>query len=265
MGEQQKSCSHQQANRDQDAHTGEKPRHRENVPLGTPVWTGCRFWGWRLLGVETAAWRETRSGDKAVRVTSSEGHDAEPPAWTVASSKVVFSHPFVKLAEDTVVLPSGGTESWIRFADERDGEVSHRAAGALCQRDDGRFLVSRQWCLGPQRVVHELPGGGVAPGETLEQGLRRELQEEVGLLPRRLEHLGAVLWDNRKSSMRIHIYLASDLEESSLSADASEVIAWEWLSEDEIDRAIASELFEHAFLLAAWAMFKARQRYPTNP
>lgn len=185
--------------------------------------------------------------------------DTDPPPWSVVSSELVFTHPFVKLVEDRVALPSGDTESWIRYADERDGLEPHRAAGALCQRDDGRFLVSRQWCLGPQRVVHELPGGGVAPGETLEQGLRRELQEEVGLYPHRLEHLGAVLADNRKSSMRIHIYLASQLEERSLPGDASEVIAWEWLTEDEIDHAIAAERFEHAFLLAAWAMYKARR------
>lgn len=187
--------------------------------------------------------------------------DEDPPAWVVSSSKVVYEHPFMKLVEDTVQLPAGGTESWIRFADQREGRPTPRAAGALCQREDGRLLVSRQWCLGPQRVVHELPGGGVAPNETLEEGLRRELQEEVGLWPRRLEHLGAVLADNRKSSMRIHIYLASDLEERSLPSDASEVIAWDWMTEGEIDEAISNERFEHAFLLAGWAMYKARQRH----
>lgn len=187
--------------------------------------------------------------------------DEDPPAWVVSSSKVVYEHPFMKLVEDTVQLPAGGTESWIRFADQREGRPAPRAAGALCQREDGRLLVSRQWCLGPQRVVHELPGGGVAPNETLEEGLRRELQEEVGLWPRRLEHLGAVLADNRKSSMRIHIYLASDLEERSLPSDASEVIAWDWMTEGEIDEAISNERFEHAFLLAGWAMYKARQRH----
>ncbi len=186
-------------------------------------------------------------------------HD-DPPAWNVSSSKVAFRHPFLQLVEDTVQLPAGGTESWIRYADDREGLPPARAAGALCRRHDGRFLVSRQWCIGPQRVVHELPGGGVEAFESLEEGLRRELQEEVGLWPNRLEHLGAVLADNRKSSMKIHIYLATELEERSLAADDSEVIAFEWLTEAEVEQAISDELFEHAFLLAGWAMFRARQR-----
>ena len=183
----------------------------------------------------------------------------DPPPWVVSSSKVVFKHQFVELVEDTVQLPFGGTESWIRYADHREGRPTLRAAGALCQGKDGRFLISRQWCLGPQRVVHEIPGGGVGLDESLEDGVRRELQEEVGLWPRRLEHLGAVLADNRKSSMKIHIYLASDLEERSLPSDDSEVIACEWMTEAEIDQAISNEEFEHAFLLAGWAMFKARR------
>lgn len=96
-------------------------------------------------------------------------------------------------------------------------------------------------------------------GESLEEAVRRELQEEVGLWPGTLEHLGAVLADNRRSSARIHIYLATDLENRSLPADASEVIAWEWLSEAEIEAAIAREEYEHAHLLAGWAMYKARR------
>jgi len=194
-------------------------------------------------------------------MTSRNVAGEDPPPWVVSSSKLVFKHPFVELVEDTVQLPSGGAESWIRYADHREGRPPLRAAGALCQREDGRLLISRQWCLGPQRVVHELPGGGVGLDESLEDGVRRELQEEVGLWPHRLEHLGAVLADNRKSSMKIHIYLASALEERSLPGDASEVIAWDWMTEAEIDRAISNGVFEHAFLLAGWAMFKARRQH----
>jgi ADP-ribose pyrophosphatase YjhB (NUDIX family) len=198
---------------------------------------------------------------KALTMGSRHVSSEDPPPWVVSASKVVFEHPFVQLVEDAVQLPSGATESWIRHADHREGRPTLRAAGALCQGQDGRFLVSRQWCLGPQRVVHELPGGGVGEDESLEDGVRRELQEEVGLWPRRLEHLGAVLADNRKSSMKIHIYLATDLEERSLPSDDSEVIAWDWMTEAEIDQAISDEVFEHAFLLAGWAMFKARQQH----
>lgn len=194
-------------------------------------------------------------------MVSARDGSAELPAWTVVSSALVFDHLFLKLAEDIIELPAGGTESFIRFADHRDGEVVLDGAGALCRREDGRFLVSREWCLGPEKVVHMLPGGARAPGETLEDAVRRELQEEVGLWPRTVEHLGAVLADNRRSSARIHIYLATDLEDRFLPSDPSEVIAWDWMSEADIEMAIADKVFEHAYLLAGWAMYKAQRRH----
>jgi 8-oxo-dGTP diphosphatase len=59
------------------------------------------------------------------------------------------------------------------------------AVGVLIERDatgrEGRFLLTSR----PQGKVYadywEFPGGKFEPGETLEQALRRELQEELGI------------------------------------------------------------------------------------
>jgi nucleoside triphosphatase len=50
----------------------------------------------------------------------------------------------------------------------------------LCKMPDGRGVFPGEWGL---------PGGGVEPGESLEEALRREIMEEVGLELKEVEPL----------------------------------------------------------------------------
>lgn len=52
------------------------------------------------------------------------------------------------------------------------------AAYAVVTDDDGRVLLAR-WTEG-RRVAWTMPGGGLEPGESPEDAVRRELREETG-------------------------------------------------------------------------------------
>lgn len=52
------------------------------------------------------------------------------------------------------------------------------AAYAVVTDDDGRLLLAR-WTEG-RRVAWTMPGGGLEPGESPEDAVRRELREETG-------------------------------------------------------------------------------------
>lgn len=54
------------------------------------------------------------------------------------------------------------------------------AASVAVFRDDGRVLIARR-ARAPMAGRWSLPGGGVEPGETLEQAALRELREEVAV------------------------------------------------------------------------------------
>lgn len=64
----------------------------------------------------------------------------------------------------------------------------HVAAAAI---DDGtgRYLLTRRHAASHQGGLLEFPGGKLEPGETLEQGLHRELREELDITPLATEPL----------------------------------------------------------------------------
>jgi nucleoside triphosphatase len=58
--------------------------------------------------------------------------------------------------------------------------VNERGEYLICRMPEGRGVFPGEWGL---------PGGGIEPGETVEEALRREILEEVGLSLRRVEPL----------------------------------------------------------------------------
>ncbi len=56
-----------------------------------------------------------------------------------------------------------------------------QVAVGIVQRADGRFLLTSRPAGKAYPGYWEFPGGKIEPGETLEQALQRELQEEIGI------------------------------------------------------------------------------------
>jgi ADP-ribose pyrophosphatase len=60
--------------------------------------------------------------------------------------------------------------------------IKHEGASVcvLALTSDERVILAKQFRPGPEKVLLELPGGGMERGETLEQAVRREMLEETG-------------------------------------------------------------------------------------
>lgn len=171
--------------------------------------------------------------------------------------RVIFEHRFhPTIVEENLRLPNGHRTQWVRYADHREGLERPDAVMGICQRGDD-ILLSRQYTPGAGKVVWEFPGGGTEPGEDYEEALRRELMEEVGFYPHRLQYLGRFLLNNRRSSRGIRTYLATQLEPRTLPADEAELIEWTFVKPGELDRLIVAGELDNATTLAGWALLNA--------
>ncbi len=126
--------------------------------------------------------------------------------------------------------------------DEADREiVSHPGAVALVVHDGEQlYLVAQPREPVDEQALIELPAGkldvrGEAPLETA----KRELAEELGKGARSWRHLTTCYLSPGISDEQVHVYLATDLYESTAEVDENERIEIVKLPLTELDDAIA--------------------------
>ena len=120
------------------------------------------------------------------------------------SSRRIYEGRVINLRVDTVRLRSGRVTT--REIVEHGGAV---AIVAVDEKD--QLVLVRQYRKPVDRLLLELPAGGLAPGEDPQDGAARELLEETGYRAGRMERLGGLYSSPGFCTEYLHIYLATDL------------------------------------------------------
>ncbi|MEZ4671514.1 MAG: NUDIX hydrolase [Anaerolineae bacterium] len=103
--------------------------------------------------------------------------------------------------------------------------VRHPGATALVAVDDQQnILLVRQYRIASERILSEIPAGTLKVGEPPDVCAVRELQEETGYKPGKLESLGGFFVAPGYTTEYIHLFLATELVESRLPGDEDEFI-----------------------------------------
>ena len=130
-------------------------------------------------------------------------------------SRRIYEGRILNLRVDTVALPRGGTSTRVI--------VEHGDAVCMVPVDsEGNVLLVRQYRKAVGEELLEVPAGGVEEGESPEETAVRELQEETGFAPGRLEKLAFFWMAPGYSSEGMHAYLATDLAPGSLTQEEDE-------------------------------------------
>ena len=112
--------------------------------------------------------------------------------------------------------------------------VEYPEAVAMVAIDqEGHFILERQFRHAASRELLEIPAGGIDPGETPEDAVNREMQEETGYFPRCVEHLTSFYSAPGYSTEILHLFLVKDLVESRLTAEDSDEITLVRVSKEE--------------------------------
>jgi len=149
------------------------------------------------------------------------------------SSQLIYDGRVIKLRVDTVRMP-GGRET-------RREIVEHRDCVAIIAIDtDDNVLLVKQFRKPVEKELLEIPAGGIDPGEDPVTTVRREMQEETGYLPRKVERLGGFYSAPGFSTEYLYLYLATDLAPSQLYAEDTESIKLVRVPISQIPALIAS-------------------------
>jgi len=169
------------------------------------------------------------------------------PEKTLAAQQVYQGHA-VNIRVDTVEK-AGGRKTTRDVVEHSDCI----AVVALDEQDN--VLLVRQFRHPVDRFLLEIPAGGIDPGEEPIDSVRRELQEEIGYLPRKIDKLGGFYSIPGYGTEYLHCFVATDLVPGRLVAEDTEDIELVRVSPDEIPRLIASGEICDAKSIAALLMF----------
>ena len=107
---------------------------------------------------------------------------------------------------DRVTVPNGRTVTF--------DMVRHPGSVVLIpMHDDGRIVLIRQYRYSLDRWIWELPAGSLDAGEDPAAAAARECEEEIGLIPGRVEFAGAWYPTPGFCTEVMHYYRLGDLRE----------------------------------------------------
>ena len=98
------------------------------------------------------------------------------------------------------------------------------AVGILQRRPDGQVLLAQRPAGKPYAGWWEFPGGKLERGESVEQALARELNEELGILIGLSSPYDAVEYDYPHAQVRLHFRLITDWQGEPRSREGQALI-----------------------------------------
>lgn len=130
-------------------------------------------------------------------------------------SSLIYDGKIVKLYKDTVILDNG---------QEAGREiVKHQKGVSIAIKDkDGKYFVVKQYRYAFKKEMIEFCAGKVEDGEDVDTAVKRECEEELGVIPTNIRKLGIMIPSCGFLTEEIHIYYGEVKEYTKQHLDEDE-------------------------------------------
>lgn len=135
--------------------------------------------------------------------------------------------------------------------------IVHPGAVAIIPiANNGNLILIHQWRRAIGKIIYELPAGTLEENEPPLACAQREIQEEIGYKAKNLIPLGGLYSAPGFSTEYIHLFIATELEESRLPQDTHEGIDVEEISLEKALNLIDIEEIDDAKTIAGISRYQ---------
>lgn len=169
--------------------------------------------------------------------------------------QLAYSGKILDIYKDTMRFSNGNTEEW--------DYVAHRkgAAAVIPVLPDGKIILVRQYRNALNRETIEIPAGAKNfAGEDSLLCASRELEEETGYKPGKMEPLCTIATTVAFCNEVVEVFLATDLTKTSQNLDENEFINIETYSLDELVDMILKGIIQDSKTVGAILSYKAKYK-----
>lgn len=165
--------------------------------------------------------------DRMTKEKSEKNTGHEKNGYEKLESRLAYSGGIVNFYQETMKLPNGNIVDW--------DYIEHKGAVAVIPVDEnGKIIMVRQYRIGADKELIEIPAGGINPGEVPYEAAMRELEEETGYRTDKLCHLLDVFAAPAYTSECVYTYYTEKLIPSETNYDENEFISLERYTIDEL-------------------------------
>ena len=151
---------------------------------------------------------------------------------------------------------------WRRLSSGRPFRILQPGKGGrsiFTERPDGKFVLVRQYRRSIEETLLEVVAGGLEEGESVEEGARREMEEESGYTVESLEKVGVIVPCPGYSEERLHLFYARlSQTPNAQRPDFDENLEPVVMTAAEIDAALDSGALTDGKSIAIWLMWRRK-------
>ncbi len=171
--------------------------------------------------------------------------------WRKLSTQSVLKTPYYGVRVDRLKHPQGHELDYYVI------EFARQAVGVVPVHEDGRVLLVQQWRHPVEKLTWSIPAGAIEANESAADAAARELREEAGHAPLRLDPLYRYHPTIGVADQTFHLFIAHGLTRVG-ETDGDEINQARFFSRKEIDQLIARNEILDGMSLAGLLMWLRR-------